>query len=43
MTLRRQTSEHPFCAIKGWMGRHFQMRTLPKVSMELALNVLAHR
>ena len=43
MGLRRQTAEHPFGTIKGWMGAtHFQMRTLPKVTTEMALNVLAY-
>jgi transposase len=43
MALRRQTAEHPFGTIKAWMGAtHFQMRTLPKVATEMALNVLAY-
>ena len=43
MGLRRQTAEHPFGTIKAWMGAtHFQMRTLPKVATEMALNVLAY-
>jgi transposase len=43
MKVRRQTVEHPFGTIKGWMGAtHFQMRTLPKVATEMALNVLAY-
>ncbi len=43
MGLRRQTAEHPFGTIKAWMGAtHFQMRTLPKVTTEMALNVLAY-
>jgi hypothetical protein len=43
MTVRRQTAEHPFGTIKGWMGAtHFLMRRLGKVSTEMALNVLAY-
>jgi hypothetical protein len=43
MRVRRQTAGHPFGTIKAWMGAaHFQMRTLPKVASEMALNVLAY-
>jgi transposase len=43
MKLRRQTAEHPFGTIKGWMGwTHFLTMTLPKVATEMALNVLAY-
>ena len=43
MGVRRQTVEHPFGTIKAWMGStHFQMKTLPKVATEMALNVLAY-
>jgi hypothetical protein len=43
MRVRRQTVEHPFGTIKSWMGAtHFQMRTLKKVSTEMALHVLAY-
>jgi hypothetical protein len=43
MRVRRRTAEHPFGTIKAWMGAtHFQMRTLPKVATEMALNVLAY-
>jgi hypothetical protein len=43
MPLRRQTAEHPFGTIKGWMGwTHFLTMTLPKVATEMALNVLAY-
>jgi hypothetical protein len=43
MRVRRRTAEHPFGTIKAWMGgTHFQMRTLPKVASEMALNVLAY-
>jgi hypothetical protein len=34
----RETAEHPFGTIKARMGAtHFQMRTLPKVTTEMAL------
>jgi len=43
MRVRRSTAEHPFGTIKCWMGAtHFLMTTLPKVSTEMALNVLAY-
>ncbi len=43
MRTRRNTVEHPFGTIKSWMGAtHFQMRTLKKVSTEMALHVLAY-
>jgi len=43
MQLRRQTAEHPFGTIKSWMGAtHFLSRTLPKVSAEMSLHVLAY-
>src|ERR1700754_1493687 len=43
MRLRRQTAEHPFGTIKGWMGwTHFLTMTLPKVATEMALQVLAY-
>jgi len=43
MRLRRETVEHPFGTIKSWMGyTHFQMRTLKRVSTEMALHVLAY-
>ena len=39
---RRNTVEYPFGTIKSWMcATHFQMRTLKKVSTEMALHVLA--
>jgi hypothetical protein len=42
MTARRSTVEHPYGAIKLWMGyTHFQMRTLERVSAEMSLHVLA--
>jgi hypothetical protein len=41
--LRRSTVEHPFGTIKAWMGAtHFLTKTLPKVSTEMALHVLAY-
>jgi len=41
--LRRQTVEHPFGTLKAWMGStHFLMKTLPKVSTEMSLHVLAY-
>ena len=43
MHIRQNTVEHPFGTIKSWMGyTHFQMRTLKKVSTEMALHVLAY-
>lgn len=43
MRVRRETSEHPFGTIKSWMGAtHFQMKTLPRVSTEMSLHVLAY-
>jgi len=43
MTLRRSAVEHPFGTIKSWMGStHFQTRTIPKVSTEMSLQVLAY-
>ncbi|MEM6820161.1 MAG: IS1182 family transposase [Pseudomonadota bacterium] len=43
MALRRSTVEHPFGTIKHWMGStHFQTKTLPKVSTEMSLQVLAY-
>jgi transposase len=43
MKLRRQTVEHPFGTLKAWMGAtHFLTRTLPRVSTEMSLHVLAY-
>ena len=43
MQARRQTVEHPFGTLKAWMGAtHFLMKTLPKVSTEMSLHVLAY-
>jgi transposase len=41
--IRRRTVEHPFGTLKAWMGStHFLTRTLPKVSTEMSLHVLAY-
>lgn len=41
--IRRQTVEHPYATIKMWMGStHFLMKTLPNVSTEMSLHVLAY-
>ena len=41
--LRRQTVEHPFGTLKAWMGAtHFMTRSLPRVSTEMSLYVLAY-
>jgi hypothetical protein len=43
MRIRRQTVEHPFGTIKSWMGAtHFLTKTLPRVSTEMSLHVLAY-
>ena len=43
MRVRRATVEHPFGTIKSWMGStHFPMKTLPRVSTEMSLHVLAY-
>ena len=43
MEVRRETVEHPFGTIKAWMGAtHFLTKTLPKVSTEMSLHVLAY-
>ena len=43
MRIRRRTVEHPFGTIKLWMGSaHFLTRTLPRVSTEMSLHVLAY-
>ena len=43
MEVRRDTVEHPFGTIKAWMGAtHFLTKTLPKVSTEMSLHVLAY-
>lgn len=41
--VRRQTVEHPFATLKARMGAtHFLTRTLPRVSTEMSLHVLAY-
>ena len=41
--LRRSTVEHTFGTLKAWMGAtHFLTRTLPRVSTEMSLHVLAY-
>ena len=43
MRVRRSTVEHPFGTLKSWMGHtHFLTRTLPCVSTEMSLHVLAY-
>ena len=43
MRRRRETVEHPFGTIKARMGAtHFLMKTLPRVTAEMALHVLAY-
>ena len=43
LRLRRQTVEHPFGTLKAWMGStHFLTKTLPRVSTEMSLHVLAY-
>jgi transposase len=43
MRTRRATVEHPFGTLKSWMGAtHFQMKTLPRVSTEMSLHILAY-
>jgi len=41
--LRRSTVEHTFGTLKAWMGAtHFLTKTLPRVSTEMSLHVLAY-
>ena len=41
--ISRQTAEHPFGTLKAWMGAtHFLTKTLPRVSTEMSLHVLAY-
>lgn len=41
--LRRSTVEHTFGTLKAWMGAtHFLTQTLPRVSTEMSLHVLAY-
>jgi transposase len=43
MRTRRQTVEHVFGTIKGWMGAtHFRMRRLKNVATKMSLHVLAY-
>jgi transposase len=43
MRVRRSTAEHPFGTLKCWMGyTHFLTKTVPKVSTEMGLHVLAY-
>jgi len=43
MRVRRATAEHPFGTLKSWMGHtHFLTKTLPRVSTEMSLHVLAY-
>ena len=43
MRIRKQTVEHPFGTLKAWMGStHFLTKTLPRVSTEMSLHVLAY-
>ena len=43
MRVRRETVEHPFGTLKARMGAtHFLIKTLPRVSTEMALQVLAY-
>jgi Transposase DDE domain len=43
MRRRRETVEHPFGTMKARMGAtHFLTKTLPKVTAEMALSVLAY-
>ena len=43
MRIRRRTVEHPFGTLKAWMGStHFLTKTLPRVSTEMSLNILAY-
>ena len=43
MRARRSTAEHPFGTLKCWMGyTHFLTKTVPKVSTEMSLHVLAY-
>ena len=43
MRRRRETVEQPFGTLKVRMGAtHFLMKTLPKVTTEMALHVLAY-
>ena len=41
--IRRSTVEHTYGTLKAWMGAtHFLTKTLPRVSTEMSLHVLAY-
>jgi hypothetical protein len=41
--VRRRTAEHPLGTLKAWMGAtHFLTKTIPRVSTEMSLHVLAY-
>lgn len=43
MRIRRQTVEHVFGNLKGWMGTtHFKTRRMDNVAAEMSLHVLAY-
>jgi len=43
MRVRLQTVEHSFGTLKSWMGyTHFLTKTLPRVSTEISLHILAY-
>lgn len=43
MRVRLQTVEHSFGTLKSWMGyTHFLTKTLPRVSTEMSLHILAY-
>ena len=43
MRVRRRTVEHTFGTLKSWMGAtHFLTKTMPRVSTEMSLHVLAY-
>jgi hypothetical protein len=43
MHIRRQPVEHPFGALKAWMGAtHFLTKTLNQVNTKMSLRVLAY-
>jgi hypothetical protein len=42
MRQRRETVEHPFATIKARMGAMHFLKTLPRVSGEMALHVLVY-
>jgi transposase len=41
--MKCQAAEHPFGTLKAWMGAtHFLTKTIPRVSTEMSLHVLAY-